>query len=55
MSDYKQTVEIEGPERAVEQIIHKLHTECENANRYGKDVSVRRIQEDTEHSTEFDQ
>jgi len=55
MSNYKQTVEIEGNERTVEKVIHELFKECDNANRYGEDISIRRIPEETEHEADFNE
>ena len=44
MSNYKRTIEITSDNpRTVEQIVHQLRKEAENAGRYGENVKIRRV------------
>jgi len=52
---YSKTIKLEGTEQAVEQAIHKLHTESENAQRYGVDLEVSRVDPESEHTEGFDE
>jgi len=50
----KLTLEIEGPQRVVENVYHELVKETQNAKRYGHNVSVQRVGSvETDESTEF--
>ncbi len=50
----KLTLEIEGPERVVENVYHELVKETQNAKRYGHNVSVQRVGRVTsDQDTEF--
>jgi len=50
----KLTLELEGPERVIENVYHELVKETQNAKRYGHDVSVRRVNSaETDEPAEF--
>lgn len=52
---YKRTIEIEGPhENAVESFIHELRKQADDGQRFGIDLTIRRVKNhETSESTEF--
>jgi len=53
---YKETIEIKGDNRnAVESFINDLHKQTDEAAKFGIEVSIRRIPEETEHEADFNE
>jgi len=53
---YKQTVEIKGDNRnAVESFIHEAKKQADEADKFGVDISIRRVEEQPEHDKGFDE
>ena len=53
MSDYHRVIKISGTEQAVEQAIHELKKESDNAQRYGVELSVERLDVESGNPAEF--
>lgn len=52
---YKRTIEIKGPhENAVESFIHEVRKNADNAQRYGVNLQISRVEPESERTAGFD-
>jgi len=52
---YSKTIKLEGTEQAVEQAIHELRKSTKNAERYGVELKVSRVEPESERTEGFDE